>query len=130
MKGKTKLLAPTQDRCDLCGRLIDPNTARYGAARDSSVIHNRDPQMDGKRLLIACDAEHMTTLWNQYQQRPYSEPELWAGKMQRVLRDHRRGLDQAAMERATGLTAEQITAAFLWNNARALAGTFRPPDPT
>lgn len=66
-------------RCD--------GTERYGFVPDSSAIHSNEPPVDGRRMAVACSADHMRQLNAQATARPYSDAELWAGKLLRALED-------------------------------------------
>ncbi|WP_411130355.1 hypothetical protein [Streptomyces sp. x-19] len=115
--------------CDLCGRTIPPSMRIFSLAPDSSVIHPDDPHQDGQRLLVACSAEHLGELQQQYRQRPYLKEELWAGKITRALRAHPEGLDEAGLVQATGLNIIQIEHTLSWESERFLLQQTHPVDP-
>ncbi|MET7620552.1 hypothetical protein [Streptomyces sp. NPDC005408] len=107
------------DICDLCGQPLDEETELLALVDDSSAIHTSDPKMDGKRLVTVCSPDHLTELQRQYAERPYSEPELWAGKIARAMRSYPNGIKPKQLRRETGLTDQQIEAAVNWGNERA-----------
>lgn len=107
------------DICDLCGQLLDEETELLALVDDSSAIHTSDPKMDGKRLVTVCSPDHLTELQRQYAERPYSEPELWAGKITRTMSSYPNGIKPKQLRRETGLTDQQIEAAVNWGIERA-----------
>ncbi|MFC7344499.1 hypothetical protein [Saccharopolyspora griseoalba] len=95
--------------CDWCGTVITDGSELYSFARDSSVIHSRNPRFDGHRFLTACGHEHMQQLIEQYHQRLFVEAELWAGKIERAIKQHPgQRIDDATLVELTGLTVDQI----------------------
>ncbi|MFE7525456.1 hypothetical protein ACFU7Y_07020 [Kitasatospora sp. NPDC057542] len=70
---------------DLCGTVISDGSEYHALVRDSSVTHRTDPRLDGKRFITACSPEHGRQLIEQYQDRPFVEAELQAGKTGRAL---------------------------------------------
>jgi hypothetical protein len=119
--------ADTADICDQCGLLLDEETALLSLVDDSSAVHAHDPKMDGHRLVTTCSADHLAALQQQYAQRPYIEPELWAGQIRRAMRDYPGGIKPRQLRRETGLTDHQIQQAVAWNNAQASPSG--PSDP-
>ncbi|MET8977397.1 hypothetical protein ABZX85_17425 [Streptomyces sp. NPDC004539] len=107
------------DICDLCGQLLEEETELLALVEDSSAIHTSDAKMDGKRLVAVCSPEHLKELQRQYAERPYSEPELWAGKIARAVLAYPNGIKPKQLRRETGLTDQQIEAAVTWNNEQA-----------
>ncbi|MGW7412761.1 hypothetical protein [Streptomyces sp. NPDC054863] len=116
------------DICDLCGQLLNDETARLALVADSSSIHASDPKMDGNRLVTVCSPAHLTALQQQYAQRPYVEEELWAGKIYRAMLAYPGGIKPKQLRRETGLTGQQIEAAVNWNNTRARQCPSSDPD--
>lgn len=105
--------------CDLCGEEISGQAEIHALVPDSSVIHGHDPQMDGKRWLTACSCEHMGALADVYEQRPFVEAELWAGKIGRAVEAHRGRISPEELAEATGLTQAQIEDGELWQSLDA-----------
>ncbi|WP_351236893.1 hypothetical protein [Streptomyces sp. NPDC002133] len=101
-------------RCDLCGEPVLGDQGLCTHVRDSSFIHPQDPSLDGERPLVACSPEHLTELIKESGNRPYTEAELWAGKIDRVLAEHPRGLSLYALAVESGLTQAQIAEAAMW----------------
>ncbi|MGW2543152.1 hypothetical protein ACWC5I_20320 [Kitasatospora sp. NPDC001574] len=88
---------------------------------DFSVVHSRDPGLDGRRMLTACSREHLDALvgWNEV--RPFIEAELFAGKIARAMVGHpddRISAEDLAEE--TGLAPVQIGLGVLWQNLGVL----------
>lgn len=108
---------PYADICDVCGRRVDAEV-HYDLVRDSSAIHPEDPDQDGKRLLTVCSAEHLAALREEYRQRPFVEEELWAGKIERALRECPGGLSRERLCEVTGLRPREVERAMTWNNGR------------
>ncbi|MFJ2875521.1 MULTISPECIES: hypothetical protein [unclassified Streptomyces] len=106
--------------CDLCGTVIRDGGEWDALVPDSSVIHEVDPQFDGKRWLSACSREHLAELVEQYKHRPFVEAELWAGKIGRAIEQHRGEISEEDLARETGLTPEQIEAGVMWQNVEFL----------
>ena len=48
-----------QLRCVVCQGPIPPGREQFAVLVDSSVIDSRDPDKDGRRLVIACSGEHL-----------------------------------------------------------------------
>lgn len=108
------------DLCDYCGTVVDDKTALFAVVPDSSAIHASEPSMDGKRLLSTCSEGHMNELSEQYRRRPYTDAELWAGKVLRAVSTNPgRYIDDVFLTAETGLTIEQIHAGITWHNERA-----------
>ena len=106
--------------CDLCGAVVRDDNELYALVPDSSVTNRADPAHDGTRFLVACTREHLHTLVAQYKARPFTDAELWAGKIGRALGDHPEGLSDEALAQATGLTPAEVELGVLWQNLGAL----------
>lgn len=105
--------------CDLCGEEISDGTEVSALVPDSSVIHGHDPKLDGKRRLTACSSEHMAALVEVYEQRPFVDAELWAGKIGRVIEAHRGRISPEELAEETGLTQAQIELGMSWQELDA-----------
>ncbi|WBO68882.1 hypothetical protein [Streptomyces camelliae] len=88
---------------DLCGEEISDGTEVSALVPDSSVIHGRDPKLDGKRRLTACSGEHVAALVDVYEQRPFVDAKLWAGKIGRAIEAHRGRISPEELAEETGL---------------------------
>jgi hypothetical protein len=109
---------PARDRCGVCGRSVSADGIRE-VVPDSSYLHPTDPAQDGLRPLAACDKDHFEELSAQYRERAYADEELWAGKVTRAVQEAwPGGVWGEELERATGLSAQQIGRAAEWNRAR------------
>ncbi|WP_042383098.1 hypothetical protein [Streptacidiphilus melanogenes] len=106
-----------EDICDQCGRLLDSEDVRIALVADSSAVHADSDRLDGQRLVLACSDEHLVRLQDVYARRPFVEPELWAGKIERALRRNRCWLSGRRLRRATGLSADQIRQALAWRTS-------------
>ncbi|WP_244188827.1 hypothetical protein [Streptomyces yokosukanensis] len=82
--------------CDLCGEISD-DTKVSALVPDSSAIHGHDPKLDGKRRLTVRSSEHMAALIDAYEQRPFVDAELWAGKIGRAIEAHLTNRDATFM---------------------------------
>lgn len=111
--------------------MVDDETALYSLAPDSSKVHPTNPRLDGKRLVVACGAEHLAELHANYAARPWIDEELWAGKIHRALEAAGGELKPDRLSAATGLTDEQLQRAAAWENQRiAKRSTERPDGPS
>ncbi|MFB7836136.1 hypothetical protein [Streptomyces sp. NPDC056056] len=106
--------------CDQCGAVIDDGSELYAVVPDSSVVHARDPMLDGRRMIVACSREHQRDLEEQYRRRPFTDAELWAGKIYRAMDEHPDGMSEEKLAEETGLTPAQIELGALWQNLGAL----------
>ncbi|MFF7656772.1 hypothetical protein ACFZCY_44460 [Streptomyces sp. NPDC007983] len=88
--------------------MISDQSEIYAVVRDSSVIHSHNPRLDGKRWLTAGSREHMAELVEQYEQRPFVDAELWAGKIGRAIEDHGGKISPEVLAEDTGLAQDQI----------------------
>ncbi|MET9322823.1 STAS domain-containing protein [Streptomyces sp. NPDC003038] len=101
--------------CALCG---EPASADRGAVvPDSSYIDSRDHRRDGKRPVAACSEDHLRQLLSHYGGRPFTEAELWAGRVARTI-----NIETLAAE--SGLDEKQLAAAALWRRH----GHIAPPE--
>jgi hypothetical protein len=103
----------------VCGALVLDSSQWYALVRDSSAVHAVDPTCDGQRKVIGCSHEHLAELIDRYTRRRFVDAELWAGKVARALRQHPKGISEEELVRETGLTADQIQRAVMWQNAEA-----------
>lgn len=100
--------------CDWCGR-----TWRDGVLAlvpDSSAVHTSDPDKDGKRLIVACPAEHLAELQEEYRQRSFVSEELWAWQIVRALTSATPGTTAKLLAHMAGLTIPQIVQAIAGRN--------------
>ena len=102
--------------CDLCGVVVSDGTEVYALVWDSSAIHAVDPDLDGRRMIIACCDDHLTELIGQYKRRPFLRPELWAGQIARAMERHPEGLGDDDLIAETGLDPGQIEVGVMWHN--------------
>lgn len=129
--GRVDERGSTAEICDHCGAVVDDETALYSLAPDSSKVHPTNPRLDGKRLVVACSAEHLAKLHAEYDVRPWIDEELWAGKIHRALEAAGGELKPDRLSAATGLTAEQLQRAVAWHNEQiAKRSTGRPEGPS
>ncbi|MER7769470.1 hypothetical protein [Kitasatospora sp. NPDC096140] len=107
------------DLCDQCGRAV-PDADLLGAlVPDSSALHATDPDLDGKRVLLACSVDHLATLIEEYRRRRFVPEEQWAGKVSRALADVDEPVPLSVVARMTGLSEHQAVQGVEWHNARA-----------
>ncbi|MFI5752434.1 hypothetical protein ACIBBE_42810 [Streptomyces sp. NPDC051644] len=102
--------------CDLCGAVVSDSTEWYAVVKDSSAIHAVDATFDGKRMVVGCSREHLAELVEQYKRRPFTDAELWAGKIGRVMQQHPDGISENDLAEETGLDPGQIELGVLWQN--------------
>jgi len=69
--------ASVSEICDHCGAVVNDETGLYTLVPDSSKVHPNNPRYDGKRLVVACGAEHLAELQAEYDARPWIDEELW-----------------------------------------------------
>jgi hypothetical protein len=99
--------------CGWCGRRIRRHEEQYAVLWDSAAIHPTEAEIDGRRLIAACGAEHVAT--PRAAARPWVDEELWAGRLARAERGrHGRPESTHVLARRAGITIEQMQ--------RALAG--------
>jgi len=58
--------ASVSEICDHCGAVVNDETGLYTLVPDSSKVHPNNPRYDGKRLVVACGAEHLAELQAEY----------------------------------------------------------------
>ncbi|MGW7089093.1 hypothetical protein ACWGH2_37160 [Streptomyces sp. NPDC054871] len=68
---------------------------------------------------MACTPEHLASLQEIYQRRPFDEAELWAAQITRALRCKADRITPEELSERTGLTFGQIVAAMTWRNNMA-----------
>ncbi|MCZ4124815.1 hypothetical protein [Streptomyces sp. H39-S7] len=106
------------DICDFCGQPIGAQ-GRLDLVPDSSAVHARDPDKDGRRLIVVCSPEHLGALRDEYSRRPFVPEELWAGKISRALQGRPGNLiGPEVLAAATGLSVEEIDRAVIWKMER------------
>lgn len=112
-------------RCGLCQVPVPPGREQYAVLADSSVIDPRDPNMDGRRVVLACSDEHLAAIRAAAPQ--WCDEQLWAGRLARANEGrHRAPLPLAVLARRAGLRPDQAQRAVDWRQSRDLAG--RPTD--
>jgi hypothetical protein len=99
--------------CGCCGRRITRHEEQYAVLWDSSAIHPTEAGMDGRRLVAACGADHVTTL--RATARPWVDEEFWAGRLARAERE-RPGLPELphVLALRAEITVEQMQRALAW----------------
>jgi hypothetical protein len=99
--------------CGWCGRRVPRHGEQYAVLWDSSAIHPTDAGMDGRRLVVACGAEHVAEL--RAAARLWVDEEFWAGRLARAERG-RPGRPESAhvLARRAGITTEQMQRALAW----------------
>ncbi|MEU3570353.1 hypothetical protein AB0E96_18300 [Kitasatospora sp. NPDC036755] len=63
--------AETLDLCDHCGRAVARAELLGALVPDSSVLHSAEPELDGRRVVLACCADHLAALVADYRRRPF-----------------------------------------------------------
>ncbi len=111
--------ASAYDLCDHCGRVVLDEDLLGALVPDSSAVHVSDPQLDGKRVLTACSAEHLAALVEVYRSRPFVREEQWAAKVCRALGDYDEPVPLAVVAELSGLSVDQAQQGVDWHNARA-----------
>ncbi|MGW7094704.1 hypothetical protein [Streptomyces sp. NPDC054874] len=104
-------------RCDLCGVLLPGESVPSTVVRDSSFLAAHDPGQDGKRRVSACSPEHLADLIDRYQRRPFTQAELWAGKIARSQERHPGESSVKDLCANTGLTRSHVEIGLLWMRA-------------
>jgi hypothetical protein len=102
--GATGRAPDLTELCNLCGTAVADGSERYALARGSWTSHASPPQMDGQRLIVACGPDHLERLQQNYRQRPWSEEELWSGKLVRAAAGSVVSFATDALARAASLT--------------------------
>src|SRR3954464_14983157 len=69
-------------RCELCQAPVPRGREQYAVLADSSVIDPRDPNMDGRRVVLACCGEHLATLRAAAPR--WCDEQQWAGRLARA----------------------------------------------
>ncbi|MGA5820300.1 hypothetical protein ACPC54_20835 [Kitasatospora sp. NPDC094028] len=111
---------PELDLCDLCGQAVDDDDLLGALVPDSSALHVSDPALDGKRVLTACNLDHLASLIEQYRRRPFIPEEQWAGKVCRVLAEYDdEPVPLSEVAELSGLSVQQAEQGVAWHNARA-----------
>ncbi|MFG2915166.1 hypothetical protein ACGF0D_20070 [Kitasatospora sp. NPDC048298] len=111
--------ADSLDLCDQCGRAVARTELLGALVPDSSALHSTEPELDGKRVVLACSAEHLTTLIADYRHRPFVPEEQWAAKVCRTLAECDEPLPLSVVARLSGLSERQAMEGVEWHNARA-----------
>ncbi|THA75421.1 hypothetical protein [Streptomyces sp. A0592] len=100
--------------CDLCQQAIAPGQGVGQNYRDSSFAHPVDHHRDGIRRLRACRPGHLLELQQGYRRRPFTDEELWAAKIERVMRRYPQGTSLENLAVESGLSMFQVEAATVW----------------
>ena len=110
-----------QLRCAVCQGPIPPGREQYAVLADSSVIDSRDPDKDGRRLVIACSGEHLAAARAAAPQ--WCDEQLWAGRLARANNGQRRTpMSLAALARRAGLSEDEAQRAQDWRQSHNPAG--------
>lgn len=125
------------DLCDHCGRAVARAELLGALVPDSSVLHATEPELDGRRVVLACCADHLATLIADYRRRPFVPAEQWAAKVCRTLAESDEPVPLSVVARLSGLSERQAVEGVEWHNARARewrrrygdGGDDRPGDP-
>ncbi|MFJ6378403.1 hypothetical protein ACIQI7_00135 [Kitasatospora sp. NPDC092039] len=107
------------DLCDHCGRVVATADLLGALVPDSSALHSTQSALDGKRLVLACCADHLAALIADYRHRPFVPEEQWAGKVCRAIADYEDPVPLSVVARLTGLSEQQAVEGVEWHNARA-----------
>ncbi|MFJ8622224.1 hypothetical protein ACIRD3_05195 [Kitasatospora sp. NPDC093550] len=107
------------DLCDHCGRAVADADLLGALVPDSSALHPTDPDLDGKRVLLACSVDHLAALIEEYRHRRFVPEEQWAGKVCRALADCDEPVPISVVARLSGLSEHQAVQGVEWHNARA-----------
>ncbi|HEY3561794.1 MAG TPA: hypothetical protein VGL05_30220 [Kribbella sp.] len=105
--------------CFVCGTVISDVSEVYALVPDSSAIHPNAPKMDGQRFVVACTEQHLEQLRERFAARPFTNEELWAGKVLRAFDRVGAQLQPEQLAAATGLSLDQIERAAAWLASRA-----------
>ncbi|MGW6918184.1 hypothetical protein ACWGB8_30875 [Kitasatospora sp. NPDC054939] len=109
------------DLCDECGEVVAGDELISALVADSSALHAGDPDLDGKRVVMACSVEHLAVLVEQYRRRPFVPEEQWAGKVCRALARYDEPVPLGIVAALSGLSEQQAQLGVDWHNARARA---------
>ncbi|MEU9048562.1 MULTISPECIES: hypothetical protein [unclassified Kitasatospora] len=107
------------DLCDHCGLAVASADLLGALVPDSSALHPTDPDLDGKRILMACSVDHLAALIEDYRHRPFVQEEQWAGKVCRAIADSDEPVPISVVARLSGLSEHQAVQGVEWHNARA-----------
>ncbi|MFJ8436715.1 hypothetical protein ACIQ9P_36015 [Kitasatospora sp. NPDC094019] len=121
--------ASAYDLCDHCGRALLAEDLLGALVPDSSAVHASDPELDGKRVVTACSAEHLGMLVAVYRSRPFVPEEQFAAKVCRTLADYDEPVSLGLVATMSGLSEEQAQQGIDWHNARAREWRARYGDP-
>ncbi|MFH9086509.1 hypothetical protein [Streptomyces sp. NPDC017673] len=113
---KKRVRAVRLELCDLCAATFPEDEAVRGYVPDSSSVSLRNDWFDGLRLITACSTEHFAALRTTYERRPFTQEELWAAKVNRVLTSGPPALTFVELECRTGLDETEIRRAIAWHN--------------
>ncbi|GGZ26916.1 hypothetical protein GCM10010300_82820 [Streptomyces olivaceoviridis] len=120
---KKRMPAVHLELCDVCGATFPEDEAVRGYVPDSSSVSRRNDWFDGMRLITACSTEHFAVLRKTYQRRPFTQEELWAAKVNRVLTSGTPALTLGELACRTGLDETEIRRAVAWHNEHGGWGT-------
>ncbi|MFE6866630.1 hypothetical protein ACFVFS_08730 [Kitasatospora sp. NPDC057692] len=107
------------DLCDECGLVVLGDELLGALVPDSSAVHVFDPELDGRRVVTACSAEHLAALIEVYRNRPFVHEEQWAAKVCRTLAEHDEPVPLSMVAALSGLSEHQAQCGVDWHNARA-----------
>lgn len=102
--------------CELCQAPVPRGREQYAVLADSSVIDPRDPNMDGRRVVLACCGEHLAAL--RAAAPPWCDEQQWAGRLARANEgQHRAPLPLVVLARRAGLSLDQAQRAADWRQS-------------
>ncbi|MFF3728393.1 hypothetical protein ACFYYM_39255 [Streptomyces erythrochromogenes] len=107
--------------CEVCRQTITPGQGVRANIRDSSFAHPVDHHRDGMRRLHACTPDHLLELQQGYRGRPFTDEELWAAKIERVMMRYPQGTSLENLAIESGLSLFQLEAASRWRLRRSEA---------
>ncbi|MEU1285060.1 hypothetical protein [Kitasatospora sp. NPDC005856] len=111
--------ANSLDLCDHCGRAVASAELLGALVPDSSALHSTEPELDGRRVVLACSVDHLAALIADYRRRPFVAEEQWAAKVCRTLAGYEGPVPLSVVARLSGLSEEQAVDGVEWHNARA-----------